>query len=146
MARADALHRLELKLVLADGSVHPHPGRFSFADRQVDPATGAIQLTGLFPNPGNTLRPGQYAKVRADIGVRAGALLVPQRAVLDTQGTYSVAVVDANNTIRFAMVKAGSRVGPDWVIEDGLKPGERVVTDGLFHIRPGAVVNPKGSK
>jgi len=146
LARANTLGKLELKLALSDGSIHPHAGRFSFADRQVDPATGAIQLTGLFPNPGNTLRPGQYAKVRAGIGIRAGALLVPQRAVLDTQGTYSVAVVDPNNTIRFAMVKAGNRVGSDWVIEDGLKPGERVVTDGLFHIRPGAVVTPKGSK
>jgi len=146
LARADALHRLELQLVLADGSVHPRKGRFSFADRQVDPATGSIQLTGLFPNPGNTLRPGQYAKVRAAIGVHQGALLVPQRAVTDTQGTYLVAVVDPNNTIRFAPVKVGDRVGSNWIIEEGLKPGERVVTDGLFHIRPGAAVNPKGGK
>jgi membrane fusion protein (multidrug efflux system) len=146
LARADALHKLQLKLVLADGSVHPQPGRFSFADRQVDPATGSIQLTGLFPNPGNTLRPGQYAKVRAATGIRAGALLVPQRAVIDTLGTYSVPVVDANNTVRFAQVKVGDRVGSNWIIEDGLKAGERVVTDGLFHIRPGAVVNPRGGK
>jgi membrane fusion protein (multidrug efflux system) len=146
LARADALHQLQLKLILADGTVHPHPGRFTFADRQVDPTTGAIQLTGLFRNPGNTLRPGQYARVRAATGVRAGALLVPQRAVIDTQGTYTVPVVDPNNTVRFAMVKAGDRVGSNWIIEEGLKPGERVVTDGLFHIRPGAVVNPKGGK
>jgi RND family efflux transporter MFP subunit len=146
LARADALHRLELELVLADGSVYPQKGRFSFADRQVDPATGSIQLTGLFPNAGNTLRPGQYAKVRAAIGVHEGALLVPQRAVTDTQGTYLVAVVDPNNTIRFAPVKVGDRVGSNWIIEEGLKPGERVVTDGLFHIRPGAAVNPKGGK
>lgn len=146
MARADALHKLQLKLLLADGTLHPQPGRFSFADRQVDPATGAIQLTGLFPNPGNTLRPGQYAKVRAAIGIRPGALLVPQRAVIDTQGTYTVPVVDPNNTVRFANVKVGDRVGPNWIIQEGLKPGERVVTDGLFQIRPGAVVNPKGGK
>jgi membrane fusion protein (multidrug efflux system) len=146
LARADALHRLQLKLVLADGSVHSQPGRFSYADRQVDPSTGAIQLTGLFPNPGNTLRPGQYGKVRAAVGVRAGALLVPQRAVLDTQGTYTVAVVDPNNTVRFAVVKTGDRVGPNWIINEGVKPGERVVTDGLFHIGPGAPVNPKGGK
>ncbi|HTS62406.1 MAG TPA: efflux RND transporter periplasmic adaptor subunit [Candidatus Acidoferrales bacterium] len=146
LARADALHRLELKLVLADGTVHSQPGRFSFADRQVDPSTGAIQLTGLFPNPGNALRPGQFAKVRAAIGMRAGALLVPQRAVIDTQGTYIVAVVDPNNTVRFAPVKAGDRLGSNWIINEGLKPGERVVTDGLFHIRPGALVNPKGGK
>jgi len=146
LTRADTLHKLELQLVLADGSVHRQPGRFSFADRQVDPTTGAIQLTGLFPNSGNTLRPGQYAKVRAAIGILTGALLVPQRAVIDTQGTYTVPVVDANNTVRFASVKVGDRVGSDWIINDGLNAGERVVTDGLFHIRPGAVVNPKGGK
>jgi membrane fusion protein (multidrug efflux system) len=146
LARADALHRLRLKLILADGSLHPQTGRFSFADRQIDPATGGIQLTGLFPNPGNTLRPGQYAKVSAAIGVRAGAMLVPQRAVIDTQGTYTVAVVDPNRTVRFAPVRVGDQVGSNWIIEEGVKPGERVVTDGLFHIRPGAVVSPKGGK
>jgi membrane fusion protein (multidrug efflux system) len=137
------LDHLQLELVLSDGNVYPQRGRFSFADRQVNANTGAIQLTGLFPNPGNKLRPGQYAKVRAAIGVRPGALLVPQRSVTDTQGTYLVAVVDPNNTIRFAPVKVGERVGSKWVIEEGLKPGERVVTDGLFKIRPGAPVNPK---
>ena len=146
LARADALKKLQLHLILADASVYPHLGRFSFADRQVDPNTGAIQLIGLFPNPGNLLRPGQYAKVRAETSVHAGALLVPQRAVVDTQGTYSVAVVDPDNTVRFASVKVGKRVGQDWVIEQGLKRGERVVTDGLFQLRPGAVVNPKGGK
>jgi membrane fusion protein (multidrug efflux system) len=146
LARADALHKLELKLALADGSLHAQPGRFSFADRQVDPATGAIQLTGLFPNPGNTLRPGQYAKVRAAIGMHDGALLVPQRAVIDTQGTYIVPVVDPGNTVRFASVTVGDRVGSNWIIASGLKPGERVVTEGLFHIGPGAVVKPKGAR
>ncbi len=143
---AATLRELQLKLILSDGSVFPQRGRFAFADRQVDPSTGAIQLTGIFPNPGNTLRPGQYAKVHADIGVRKGALLIPQRAVTDTQGSYQVAVVDPNNTIRFAAVKVGDRVGSDWVIEEGLKPGERVVTEGLFKIAPGAPVNPKGAK
>jgi membrane fusion protein (multidrug efflux system) len=140
------LNHLPLELILSDGSVHPQKGRFSFADRQVDPATGAIQLTALFPNPGNKLRPGQYAKVHATIGVRSGALLVPQRAVTDTQGSYLVAVVDPNNIIRFTPVKVGERVGSKWVVEDGLKPGQRVVTEGLFKIRPGAPVNPKGAK
>src|SRR5258708_10265016 len=140
------LNRLQLELVLSDGSVHPQKGRFSFADRQGNASTGAIQLTGLFPNPGNKLRPGQYAKVRSAIGVRAGALLVPQRSVTETQGSYLVAVVDPSNTIRFAPVKVGDRIGSKWVIEEGLKPGERVVTDGLFKIRPGAPVNPKGAK
>ena len=141
-----ALHQLGLELVLSDGSLYPQKGRFSFADRQVNASTGAIQLTGLFPNPGNTLRPGQYAKVRAAIGVHKDALLVPQRSVTETQGTYLVAVVDPNNTIRFAPVKPGDRVASKWAIEEGLKPGERVVTDGLFKIRPGAPVTPKEAK
>src|SRR5579864_239836 len=140
------LHRLPLDLILSDGSVYPQKGRFSFADRQVNPSSGAIQLTGLFPNPNNRLRPGQYAKVRAATSIHPGALLVPQRSVTDTQGNYMVAVVNPNNTIRFASVKVGDRLGSKWVIEDGLKPGERVVTDGLFKIRPGAPVNPKGAK
>ena len=147
LTRSDAsMNRLELQLILSDGTVHPYRGRFSFADRQVNSSTGAIQLTGLFPNPGNKLRPGLYGKVRASVGMRAGALLVPQRAVNEMQGNYSVAVVDPNNTIRFAVVKVGDRIGADWIVEEGLKPGERVVTDGLFKIRPGAPVNPKGAK
>lgn len=146
LTRQEAMSHLQLVLVLADGSVYPNKGRFSFADRQVNPSTGAIQLTGLFPNPGNTLRPGQYGKVRASIGMRAGALLVPQRAVNEIQGNYSVAVVDPNNTIRFAVVKPGDRIGSDWIVDEGLKPGERVVADGLFKIQPGGLVNPKGAK
>lgn len=147
LARNDtSLHHLELQLILSDGSLYPHKGRFSFADRQVNPSTGSIQLTGIFPNPGNVLRPGQYAKVRAAVGIDKGALLVPQRSVTETQGSYLVAVVDPHNTIRFAAVKPGARVGSKWVIEEGLKPGERVVTDGLFKIRPGAPVTPKEAK
>ena len=144
--RGSAMNNLQLELILSDGSVHPYKGRFSFADREVNSSTGSIQLTGLFPNPGNRLRPGQYGKVHASVGVRTGALLVPQRAVNEMQGNYSVAVVDPDNTIRFAAVKVGDRIGSDWVVEEGLKPGERVVTDGLFKIRPGAPVTPKGAQ
>jgi RND family efflux transporter MFP subunit len=143
LARADSFRRLDLTLVLADGTVYAQKGRFSFADREVNPATGAIQLIGLFPNPGNRLRPGQYARVRAAIGVRSGALLVPQRAVAETQGAYLVPVVDPNNTIRFSPVTVGDRIGAQWIVDKGLKAGERVVTDGLFHIQPGAKVTPK---
>ena len=139
------LQQLQLELILADGTVYPQKGRFSFADRQVNPSTGAIQLTGLFPEP------RQYAAARAstrkvravDRSSRPGALLVPQRAVTEMQGNYLVAVVDPNNTIRFATVKVGDRIGSMWVIEEGLKPGERVVTDGLFKIRPGAPVRSR---
>jgi RND family efflux transporter MFP subunit len=145
LTRNSSLERLQLDLILSDGTVHPTKGHFLFADRQVDPSTGAIQLTGVFSNPGNKLRPGLYGKVRAAVGVHKGALLVPQRAVNETQGTYMVAVVDPNNTIRFAPVKVGDRIGQDWIIDDGVKPGERVVTDGLFKIRPGAPVSPKGA-
>jgi RND family efflux transporter MFP subunit len=144
--RESPMSHLELELILSDGTVHPYKGRFSFSDRQVNSSTGAIQLTGLFPNPGNRLRPGLYGKVHASIGTRAGALLVPQKAVNEMQGNYSVAVVDPNNTIRFSVVRVGDRIGQDWIVEDGVKPGERVVTDGLFKIRPGALVNPKGAK
>jgi RND family efflux transporter MFP subunit len=140
------LERLPLDLILSDGTVHPAKGHFLFADRQVDSSTGAIQLTGVFPNPGNKLRPGLYGKVRASIGIRGGALLVPQRAVNEMQGNYSVAVVDPNNTIRFSAVKVGDRIGSDWILEEGVKPGERVVTDGLFKIGPGMQVTPKGGK
>ena len=97
-------------------------GRFFFADREVNQATGSIQLTALFPNPGNILRPGQYAKVRAVTGTKAGALLIPQRAVTELQGNYQVAVVDAQNKVDIANVKPGDRVGTMWVIDEGLKP------------------------
>jgi len=134
------------ELIRADGKVHPNKGRFLAADREVDAKTGTIRISAIFPNPGNILRPGQYAKVRAAVRVRRGVLMIPQRAVIDTQGTYTVPVVDPNNTVRFARVTVGNRVGSNWIVEEGLKPGERVITDGLFQIRPGALVNPKVSK
>lgn len=143
LTRADGLHHLQLKVILADGSEYPHTGRFSFADRQVDPATGAIQLTGLFPNPGNVLRPGQYAKVRAAVGNNRGALLIPQAAVTELQGSYEVAVVGADHRVAIRPVKVGERAGTMWAINDGLKPGENVVVEGQQALRPGAVVAPK---
>jgi len=143
LARADALHHLQLKLVLSDGSVHPQPGRFSFADRQVDPGTGAIQLTALFPNPGNLLRPGQYGKVRAVVGENHSAMVVPQPAVTELQGTYEVAVVGPGDRIAIRPVKVGQLDGTNWVVQDGLKPGERVVVEGQQKLRPGMQVQPK---
>jgi membrane fusion protein (multidrug efflux system) len=137
------LARLQLELILADGSTYPHKGKFAFADRQVDPNTGAIQLTGVFPNPGNRLRPGQYGKVRASTGTTAGALLVPQRAVTEIQGAYQVAVVDDNNTVSIEHVKVGDQVGTMWVIAEGLKPGQHVIAEGAQNVRPGMKVNPK---
>jgi membrane fusion protein (multidrug efflux system) len=134
---------LQLELILSDGSTYPAPGRFEFADREVDPKTGAIRLAGLFPNPGNVLRPGQYGRVRAVTKMKEGALVVPQRAVTELQGTYQVAVVGVDKKITFRPVKPGERTGSMWVIEDGLKPGETIVTEGTLKVRPGMIVNTK---
>jgi len=134
------------ELILADGSVYPHKGIFSFADRQVDVKTGTLRLQAVFPNPGNVLRPGQYARIRAITRTAKGALLVPQRAVTEQQGSYQVAVVSSNNTVEIRPVKIADRVGTQWIIETGLKPGERVVAEGIQKVRPGAIVNPKPVK
>jgi len=143
LARADALRHLQLKLILADGTTHPKDGRFSFADRQVDPSTGAIQMTALFSNPGNILRPGQYAMVRAVTGEDKGALLVPQPAVTELQGGYEVVVVGGDNKVVTRQVQVGERVGTMWVITSGLKPGDRVVVEGQAKVKPGQQVQPK---
>lgn len=135
--------QLPLDLVLADGTTYPHAGRISFADRQVNQNTGAIRVAGVFPNPGNLLRPGGYAKVRAPVRTKEGALLVPQRAVTELQGSYQAAVVDAENKIDIRTVKPGDRIGAKWIIDEGLKPGERVVAEGVQKVRPGMQVNPK---
>ncbi len=134
---------LDLQLILADGTAHPHRGKFYFADREVNVRTGAIRIAGLFKNPDNTLRPGQYARVRFSVRSAEGALLIPQRAVSELQGGYQVAVVGADNKVDIRPVKPGDRVGPLWIIEDGLKPGERVVVEGVQKIRDGMQVNPK---
>jgi RND family efflux transporter MFP subunit len=137
------LAKVQLELILADGSTFPQKGKFSFADRQVNQSTGAIQLTGLFPNPGNRLRPGQYGRVRAAIGTSAGALLIPQRAVTELQGSYQVAVVDNTNKVGIRTLKLGDRIGSMWIVAEGLKPGERVVAEGMQKARPGMQVSPK---
>ena len=128
---------------LADGSVWPYPGTFSFADRQVDTGTGTIRVAISFPNDENILRPGQFAKVRALMGTSKGALLIPQRAVGELQGVYQVAVVGADNTVKITNVKVGERVKELWVITDGLKPGDRVVAEGTQKAGDGVKVAPK---
>jgi RND family efflux transporter MFP subunit len=137
------LAKLQLELILADGSAYPQQGKFFFVDRQVDQNTGAIQLTGLFPNPGNRLRPGQYGKVRAAVGTSTGALLIPQRAVTELQGGYQVAVLDDKNTVSIQQVKVGDQVGTMWVVSQGLKPGQRVIAEGGQNVRPGTQVSPQ---
>jgi len=132
-----------LELVLADGRVFPHKGKVYFADRQVDERTGTIKVATLFPNPSNLLRPGQFAKVKALIETQEGALLVPQRAVNELQGRFQVAVVGPDNKVDLRWVKVGERAGPLWVIDEGLKPGERVIVEGLQKVRAGMPVTPK---
>ncbi len=134
---------MPLEAILADGSVFPQPGKLSYADRQVDVKTGTIQVAALFPNPGNILRPGQFARVRALTETKQNAILVPQRSVTELQGSFQVAVVGPDNKVSIRNVKAAERVGSLWVIDDGLKPGERVVMEGVQKVRDGQVVTPK---
>jgi membrane fusion protein (multidrug efflux system) len=132
-----------LELTLADGSVFPHKGRLYVIGRQVDMQTGTLQVVGLFPNPGDVLRPGQFARVRAVTRTEVAALLVPQRAVTELQGSYQVLVVGPDNRASIRPVAVGARSGTMWIIENGLKPGERVVVEGLQKVPEGGAVNPK---
>lgn len=134
---------LELDLILADGTTYPRPGRFFVADREVSAQTGSIRLAGLFPNPGNLLRPGQYGRVRAVTETMKGALLVPQRAVSELQGSYQVAVVGDGNKVSIRPVKVGERSDSMWVITEGLTAGEKVIAEGTQKARPDAIINPK---
>jgi membrane fusion protein (multidrug efflux system) len=133
----------EVELILADGTVHPHKGRVDAIERAVDPTTGTLAVQFTFPNPGRVLRPGQYGRARFVLETKAGALLVPQRAVQELQNLYSVASVGSDNKVAFRNVKVGPRVDGLWVIEEGLKPGEKVVVEGLQKVRVGATVSPK---
>jgi RND family efflux transporter MFP subunit len=141
--RQAELKRMPLDLVLADGTTYAHQGTVDFADRAVNQGTGAILIAGLFPNPGNILRPGGYGKVRAATRIESGALVIPQRAVTELQGSYQVAVVDSENKVSIRTVTPGDRTGSDWIITSGLQAGERVVAEGAQKLRPGAQVNPK---
>jgi len=132
-----------LDLILSDGSTYPRKGWVVLADRQVDVKTGTIRLAGAFDNPGGILRPGMFARIRAVTGIDKGALLVPQRSVVETQGTYSVVVVGSDNKASIRPVKTGERVGTMWVITQGLNPGEQVIAEGIQKAREGALVSPK---
>ena len=140
--KADA-EKTAFDLILADGSTWPQKGTFSFADRQVEAQTGTIRVAILFPNPENVLRPGQFAKVRALMKTEKGAILVPQRAVGELQGSYQVAVVQADNTVQIRGVMVGERIGNLWVIREGLKAGDRVVAEGTQKAGNGVKVTPK---
>jgi RND family efflux transporter MFP subunit len=134
--------QIPLHLTLADGSVYPHPGRIIFADRQVNTQTGTIQIVGEFPNSRNLLRPGQYARVQAPTGSIAGALLIPQAAVNQQQGSYQVTVIGADNRAQLRTVEVGPKVGTLWVITSGVKPGERVAAVGAEKTKEGQLVTP----
>jgi membrane fusion protein (multidrug efflux system) len=139
----EARARVQLELILADGSTFPEKGKVDFANRQVDVRTGDMRIAGIFPNPGNVLRPGQYGRVRAAIDVDRGALLVPQEAVFDLQGTRELAVVGNDNKVSIRPVTLGETVGHDWIVQAGVKRGERVVAEGVQKVRPGMLVDPR---
>lgn len=141
--RTAAEKQLELELFLADGSAYPYKGKFYIADRQVDTQTGSIRIAGVFPNPDNILRPGQYARVRAATSIQQNALLVPQRAVSQLQGLYRVAVVGSDNKVSIRTITPGPTVSQLWVVQDGLKAGETVLVDGTQRVSSGAVVKPR---
>jgi RND family efflux transporter MFP subunit len=130
-----------LKLTLADGTLYPKTGAFLAADRQIDPKTGTIRISAAFPNPGHVLRPGQYGRVGADTRVVKDALLVPQRAVSELQGSAQVRVIGPDDKVDLRAVTLGSRIGPRWIVERGLKPGERVAVDAP-QLRAGMTVRP----
>jgi RND family efflux transporter MFP subunit len=138
--RYERLGQLEIELVLADGAVSPHKGKIYAADRQISPTTGALRVAALFPNPNYALRPGEFARVRVMFDTKRDALLVPQRAVSELQGSYQVAVVDADSKINVQPVQVGERTGKLWIIEKGLQAGQRVVVEGIQKVREGASV------
>lgn len=138
--RYERLRQLETELILTDGKAYPIKGTNSAVDRQIGSTTGALRVEALFPNPNYALRPGQFARIRLKFDTRHNAILVPQRAVSELQGSYQVAVVDAQDKIHIQPVQVGERTGSQWIIENGLKPGDRIVVEGLQKVREGVTV------
>ncbi len=134
---------LGLQLILSDNSVYPEKGKFFFADRQINPNTGTLQIAGTFPNPGFILRPGQYGRVRAQTETRTNVIVVPQRAVTEMQGSYQVTVVDGQNKARVKPVTVGPQIGSGWIIEQGLQSGDRIMVEGTQKAKEGVAVNPQ---
>jgi membrane fusion protein (multidrug efflux system) len=133
---------LRLDLTLSNGQAYPYTGHVLFADRQLDPQTGTMQIVGSFPNPHNLLRPGQTGQIRAETTVLRHALLIPQRSVTEMQDEYEVAVVGNDNHVAIRPVKVGPQSGSLWVIDQGLKPGDRVIAEGAGSVRNGQQVTP----
>ena len=141
--RAAKDERPDLELILSDGSVYPHMGKADFVNREVDPQTGALLIQASFPNPDELLRPGQFAKVKAEIDVVRDGILIPQRCVMELQGTFSVYVLGPENKIQLKEVKVGPKIGSFWLILEGLNPQEQVVYEGLQKVKNGTVVEAK---
>jgi membrane fusion protein (multidrug efflux system) len=134
---------LDFNLILGNGEVYPHKGKFYALDRSLDPKTGSIRYYVTFPNPGNILRPGQFGNVRFVADMKKGAMVIPQEAVNELQGNYQVAVVDEDNKVSIRPVKMGERIGAMWEVTEGLKPGDKVVVQGLQKAREGSTVAAK---
>jgi membrane fusion protein (multidrug efflux system) len=132
----------ELELILSDDSLYEHKGKIDFADREVDPTAGSMLIQASFPNPDKILRPGQFAKVKARIEVVKDGILIPQRCVTELQGLYSVFVVDNSNKVLKKAVKLGPKIKQFWLVTEGLKPGEKVIYEGLQKVKEGVIVNP----
>lgn len=132
--------KIQFDLVLADGKVYGQQGRFDFAERAIDPKTGTLQLRVVFANAGDLLRPGQFARVRVTNPDAPASLMIPQRAVMDQQGEQFVLVVGPQDKVERRKIKLGARVESMWIVLDGLKAGEKVVTDGIQKARPGMTV------
>jgi membrane fusion protein (multidrug efflux system) len=139
--RDSRLKQLEIQLVLGDGTVYPRLGKIYAADREIGLTTGALKVEAVFPNPELALRPHQFARVRLKFNVETNAMLVPQRAVAELQGSYQVDEVDADNKVHIQAVKVGDRDGSMWVIKEGLHPGDRIIVEGLQKVREGTLVN-----
>lgn len=137
------VNSLKFDLILGNGSVYPHKGKFYALDRNLDPKTGSIRYEVTFPNPGNILRPGQFGKVRFVADIKKGAMVVPQEAVNELQGSYQVAVVGDDNKVSILPVKMGERIGALWEVTEGLKPGDKVVVQGVQKAREGSTVTVK---
>jgi membrane fusion protein (multidrug efflux system) len=140
--RSTAKDDSRLELVLADGSVHPYKGRVTVVGRGVSAETGTLPLQASFPNPGGVLRPGQFGRIRLPISTRKNAILIPQRAVQELQGTYNVFVVGPDSVAQIREVKLANRTASDWVVSQGLEPADRIVIEGLQKVRPGSKVRP----
>ena len=132
----------ELELILSDGSLYEHKGKIDFADREVDPTAGSMLIQASFPNPDKILRPGQFAKVKVRIEIIKEGILIPQRCVTELQGLHSVYIVDNSNKVLKREVKTGPKIKQFWLITEGLKPGEKVIYEGLQKVKEGVIVNP----